>query len=67
MKDEVKICARCSNPFWVTRNRKYCPDCSVIVHREQKNEIQIERRTKQHFPCRGGNADAIMREIKREV
>jgi len=36
--DDVKQCKRCGTPFWVTKNRIYCPDCSKIVRKSQEKD-----------------------------
>ena len=44
-KKESKPCCRCGALFRPRCNRgKYCPDCAVIVHRQQKAESERRRR-----------------------
>lgn len=47
-KEDVRICARCSNPFWLKRNnQKYCSECSQIVQLDQRKEGMILHKQKQ--------------------
>ena len=44
-KSKSKRCHRCGTLFRPRSNRgKYCPDCAVIVHRQQKAESERRRR-----------------------
>lgn len=44
-KRDSKRCCLCGALFWPHSNRgKYCPDCAVIVHRQQKAESERRRR-----------------------
>ena len=44
-KKESRRCCQCGALFRPGSNRgKYCPDCAVIVHRQQKAESERRRR-----------------------